>query len=69
MKRDLLFIKDFRPIHGYDGEIRNLAEDDLSEISVKEGVYIIASPQTKFVYPKGVSKIIYIGKAIASDGD
>jgi excinuclease UvrABC nuclease subunit len=63
MKRDLLFIKDFRPIHGYDGEIRNLAEDDLSEISVKEGVYIIASPQTKLVYPKGVSKIIYIGKA------
>lgn len=37
MKRDLLFIKDFRPIHGYDGEIRNLAEDDLSEISVKRG--------------------------------
>lgn len=63
MKRDLLFIKEFRPIHGYDGEIRNLTDDDLSEIPAKDGVYIIASPQTKFVYPKGESKIIYIGKA------
>lgn len=63
MKRDLWFIKDFRPIHGYDGEIANLVDDDLSEIPVKDGVYIIASPQTKFVYPKGMSKVIYIGKA------
>lgn len=61
MKRDLLFIKDFRPIHGCDGEIANLVDDDLSEIPAKGGVYII--PQTKFVYPKGMSKVIYIGKA------
>ena len=63
MKRDLLFIKDFRPIHGCDGETANLVDDDLSGIPAKDGVYIIASPQTKFVYPKGMSKVIYIGKA------
>ena len=63
MKRDLLFIKDFRPIHGCNGEIANLVDDDLSEISTKGGVYIIASTQTNFVYPKGMSKVIYIGKA------
>lgn len=62
MKRDLLFIKDFRPKQGCDGEIANLEDDDLSEISAKGG-YIIASPQTTFVYPKGNSRVIYIGEA------
>lgn len=57
MKRDLLFIKIFRPIHCCDGEILNLADGDLSGNSTKAGVYIIASSQTKFVYPKGMSKI------------
>lgn len=65
MKKDLLFIKAFRPIQGIDGEIQNLEEADLSDVSTKDGVYIIASPKTKFVYPKGESKIIYIGKANA----
>ena len=65
MKRDLLFIKAFRPIQGIDGEIQNLEEADLTDVSTKGGVYIIASPKTKFVYPKGESKIIYIGKANA----
>lgn len=50
-------------MHGCDGEIPDLAEDDLAGIPEKDGVYIIASPQTKFVYPKGLSKIICIGKA------
>ena len=63
MKKDLGFIKDFRPIQGYDGEIRYLADDDLTDIPTAGGVYIIVSPQTRFVYPKGNSRIIYIGKA------
>lgn len=58
-----MFIKEFRRIHGCDGEIANLEGDDLSEISIKGGVYIIASSKTKFVYPKGMSKVIYLGKA------
>ncbi len=65
MKKDLLFIKAFRPIQGIDGEIQNLEEADLSDVSTKDGVYIIASPKTKFVYPKGESTVIYIGKANA----
>ncbi len=63
MIKDLLFIKEFRPIRGCDGEVYNLKDDDLSELPARDGVYIIASPQTTFVYPKGVSKILYIGKA------
>lgn len=63
MKRDLRFIKDFRPVQGHDGEIRNLADEDLTDVSTASGVYIIVSPQTRFVYPKGESRIIYIGKA------
>ena len=43
MKRDLLFIKAFRPIQGIDGEIQNLEEADLTDISTKGGVYIIRS--------------------------
>lgn len=63
MKRDLWFIKDFRPVQGYDGEIRDLADEDLTDVSTANGVYIIVSHQTRFVYPKGESRIIYIGKA------
>lgn len=63
MKRDLSFIKEFRPVQGIDGEVQNLEDADLSEVSTDDGVYIIASPKTKFVYPKGGSKIIYIGQA------
>lgn len=64
MKRELSFIKDFRPIQGHDGEIVELLEcDDLQLHPAKEGVYIIVSHEQKFIYPNGQSKVIYIGMA------
>lgn len=62
MKRELMFIKDFRPVYGYDKQIDNLEEDDLYDIPSKPSVYIIVSFKTKFIYPMGQSKVIYIGK-------
>ena len=49
-------------MYGYDEEIYDLEEDDLSDLPSKPGVYIIVSFKTKFIYPKGQSKVIYIGK-------
>lgn len=63
MKQFLSFLKDFRPVNGYDGEIDDLELENLSDLPTKEGVYIITSDTTKFTYPKGASKVIYIGKA------
>lgn len=57
-----MFIKDFRPVYGYDKQIDNLEEDDLYDIPSKPSVYIIVSFKTKFIYPMGQSKVIYIGK-------
>ncbi len=62
MKQELMFIRDFRPISGFDEEILDLKEDDLSVLPSKAGVYIIVSFKTKFIYPTGQSKVIYIGK-------
>lgn len=62
MKRDLVFIKDFRPVCGCNKPIDNLEENDLSELPSKPGVYIIVAFKTKFIYPIGQSKVIYIGK-------
>ena len=62
MKRELMFIKDFRPVYGYDKQIDNLEDDDLTDLPSKPGVYIIVSFKTKFIYPIGQSKVIYIGK-------
>ena len=55
MNQCLSFIRNFRPIKGSDGVIRNLVDDDLSEVSTNNGVYILVSPRTRFVYPKGSS--------------
>ena len=57
-----MFIKDFRPVYGYDKQIDNLEDDDLTDLPSKPGVYIIVSFKTKFIYPIGQSKVIYIGK-------
>lgn len=62
MNQCLSFIRNFRPIKGSDGVICNLVDDDLSEVSTNNGVYILVSPRTRFVYPKGSSKVIYIGQ-------
>lgn len=69
MRRDLAFLKEsefsesFRMIRGYDDEL-NLTTEDINNVTTGAGVYIIvAEDKTKFVYPKGTSSVIYIGKA------
>jgi len=63
-KQDLFFIKNFRPQQGCDSqEICDLKKDDLSNIPDCAGVYIITSFKTRFIYPEGTSRIIYIGKS------
>ncbi len=59
--RDLSFLKEFRE---YDGSISNLFEkEEVNSIPTHPGAYILISEETKFIYPEGHSKIIYIGKA------
>lgn len=63
-RRDLCFIRNFRPFQGY-GEVGDLREDSpvgLAEIPRQSGVYIIASDKQRFVYPYHTSRIIYIGE-------
>ena len=63
-RRDLCFIRTFRPRQGYD-EVGNLNEEfptGLAEVPRLSGVYIIASTGQRFVYPNHTSRIIYIGK-------
>lgn len=43
------------------GEIQSIK--DHIELKEKKGVYIILSKRKKFVYPKGKSQVIYIGKS------
>ena len=38
-------------------------QEQLDTIQHKSGIYIIMSPTQKFVYPRGTSSIIYIGKS------
>ena len=53
----------FRLTRGHDDEL-NLTKDEINEVTTGSGVYIIVSADnTKFVYPKGTSPAIYIGKA------
>ncbi len=64
-RRDLCFIRTFRPRQGYD-EVGDLNEDfptGLADIPRLNGVYIIASTGQRFVYPNHTSRIIYIGQA------
>lgn len=69
MRRDLGFLKvsdysqPFRLTRGHDDEL-NLTEEEIADVTTGAGVYIIVSgDNTKFVYPKGTSPVIYIGKA------
>jgi len=69
MKSELAFLKGlnyskpFRQLRGFDSEC-DLSENEINDISNGPGVYIIVATQrTKFVYPKGNSPVIYIGKA------
>lgn len=69
MRRELSFLKvsdytpTFRTRRGHDDEIY-LDEEGVSTLPNKPGVYIIvAEDKTHFVYPKGNSSVIYIGKA------
>ena len=69
MRRDLGFLKvsdysqPFRSKRCHDDEL-NLSKDEINNVTTGSGVYIIVSAdKTKFVYPKGNSPVIYIGKA------
>lgn len=63
MKQFLQFLKGFRSTRGFDGEVEDLLEDNLTNLPPREGVYIITSHSKKFIYPWGESKVIYIGKS------
>lgn len=67
MRRDLGFLKvsdysqPFRLTRGHDDELY-LTEEEIKEVTTGAGVYIIVSANnTKFVYPKGTSSVIYRG--------
>ena len=64
MIRNLNFLTGFRPKKGCSAEIKDLRTDNLDNKALLQGgVYIICSEKEKFVYPKGLSKVMYIGKA------
>lgn len=61
-KRDLAFLKEYIDQELPDGEIFSLHSDLWkSEIPAKPGAYIMLSHKTRFIYPNGTSKVIYIG--------
>ncbi len=61
MLRDLPFLKEIRL---YDGCIENIFDySKINSIPTHPGAYILISHGTKFIYPEGQSKVIYIGKA------
>lgn len=69
MRQPLSFLKEskysygFRTIRGHDDEIL-LSEEDVESLPKTSGVYVIvAADKTKFIYPRGKSPVIYIGKA------
>ena len=71
MKRDLVFLKDFRTSRQHDAELRSLAsncdedfKEEINGIKNRPGVYIIVSDKTRFIYPKYTSKVIYIGQSV-----
>ena len=70
MRRELYFLKSsnysspFRAKQGPDVEIDLLQENPFEDIEDIPGVYIIASSDgTRFIYPKGMNAVIYIGKS------
>ena len=70
MRRELGFLKiaeyskPFRNVRGHTSELNLTKEEIDEEVGHESGVYIIVSADnTKFVYPKGKSSVIYIGEA------
>ena len=70
MKRCLSFLKNYidrervkTNIKGPLSVINNDYNFVIDNIEAKPGIYIIVSKKHKFVYPKGNSSVIYIGKA------
>jgi hypothetical protein len=61
MHRDLSFLKEFRSHDGIAFDLLDYAE--INSIPKKPGAYIMFSHETKFIYPEGQSKVIYIGKS------
>lgn len=69
MRGELGFLKEsdysqpFRKTRCHNDEL-NLATEEICNVTTGPGVYIIvSSDNTKFVYPKGISPVIYIGEA------
>ena len=61
MHKDLSFLKEFREKH--DGFIYDILDfSEINLIPTLPGAYILISHDTKFIYPEGQSKVIYIGK-------
>lgn len=68
MNRNLTFLNNYlgykRPQDRIYTAVDLFEEPELIDtIQHKSGIYIIMSPTQKFVYPLGVSPIIYIGKS------
>lgn len=64
-KRDLAFLKGFvKKRKKPDGEIFSMLDDfDFlkEDIPNEPGAYILLSFKSRFIYPEGTSKVIYIG--------
>ena len=46
-----------------DRKLGELMDLDLTNINLKAGTYVFISKQTKFIFPNGHSRVIYIGKS------
>jgi len=63
MNRDIsTFLKDHKTQPNFINDIFDI--DQINTIPIKSGVYLLISEKQKFVYPNGLSKVIYIGKAV-----
>ncbi len=63
MKRPLhQFLKDYREPKGFTKYFSETERFE-TELTNIPGVYVIFSRKQEFVYPKGLSRIIYIGKS------
>lgn len=62
---DLSFLTGFIDENVKWGETRSIFEfDALDEVPMKSGAYILLSGKQKFIYPNGLSRVVYIGKSI-----
>ena len=61
-KRDLAFLKKVIDQDFPDGEIPSLHDHYWKyEVPEKPGAYILLSHGTRFIYPHGTSKVVYVG--------